>query len=176
MAGGSKKKARQQAEEIVKHDAVMGNAILADIHVKDEEYDLAIEKYRQCIEAQPENVHLRYRMGMLYQQLEQWEDAFESFEQVLEIEPGSQGALYQIGRTAAFSGKHIDRAMECLQAYLTMEIRPGYPGYDGAHWRLGMLYEHKGDLARAREEYETARRLNPDEDKYLKSLEELAKE
>ncbi len=176
IAGGSKKKARAQAEEIVKYDEVRGNWILAGVLIKDEQYDAAIEKLEGCIEAQPDNIEYRYRLAMLYLQLEQYDKTFAEFEEVLRIDPQAAGALYQIGRTAVFSGTNLDRGIQCLQEYLTIEVQPGYPGYDGAHWRLGMLYEHKGDAAIARTEYETASRLNPDDDKYRDSLNELAKD
>jgi len=176
IAGGSTKKAREQAEEIIKHDPVEGNALLAGIHVRDEEYDLAIDKYEQCIESQPDNVTYRYQLAMLYQKLEHFDLSLAGFEKMLEIDPEATSALYQIGRTAVFSKTNLDRGIECLQSYLKKDVKPGHPGYDAAHWRLGMLFEHKGDLTRAREEYETALRLNPDGEEYRKSLASLDQE
>jgi tetratricopeptide (TPR) repeat protein len=111
---------------------------------------------------------------MVHQEQKNYDRAFEVFEQMLEIKPGTAAALYQVGRTAVFSGANIDRGIECLNRYLTIEVPPGYPGPDGAHWRLGMLYEHKGDLATARQHYQTAVEMNPDDDKFRKSLETLA--
>jgi len=176
IAGGSKKKAREQAEEVVKYDSVRGNAMLAGVYIKDEKYDLAVEKLEICVRAQPENIEYRYRLGMLYQQLEEYGKAFDVFERVLDDDPNDLGALYQIGRTAVFARSNTDRGMVCLEKYLTMEPKPGYPGHDGAHWRIGMLYEISGDTARARTEYETAVRLNPDEDGYRESLKSLDKD
>jgi tetratricopeptide (TPR) repeat protein len=176
IAGGSKKKAREQAEEIVKYDEVRGNWIMAGVLIKDEQYDEAIAKLESCIDAQPDNIECRYRLAMLYQQLEQYNETFAEFEEVLLIDPQATAALYQIGRTAVFSKMNLDRGIECLQKYVTLEVKPGYPGYDAAHWRMGMIFEHKGDAASAKAEYETALQLNPDDDKYRDSLNELAKQ
>ncbi len=173
IAGGSKKKAREQAEEILKYDPVQGNSILAGIHIEDEEYDLAIDKLERCVEAQPENIENQYRLAMLHQKLEHYDKTFEIFEKVLEIDPNATGAMYQMGRTAVFAGTNVDRGIECLQTYLTVEVKPGYPGYDAAHWRMGMLFEHKDDPVRAKSEYETAIQLNPDDEKYQTSLKAL---
>lgn len=173
IAGGSKKKAREQAEEILKYDPVEGKALLAGICVKDEEYDLAIEKYISCIEARPEDSGYRYELAMLYQQLEDYEECFAVFEDLLEIDPGAPAALYQIGRTAVFSKTNLDRGMECLREYLEADPKPGYPGHDAAHWRLGMLYEHKGNQDKARAEYEKALEINPEGEEYRKSLASL---
>lgn len=173
VAGGSRKKAREQAEEVIKHDTLEGNWMFARIHIKDKEYDRAIEKLSACVEAKPDNIEYRYHLGMLYQELERYDETFEVFEEILEADPDNRGALYQIGRTAVFSGTNVDRGIECLRKYIEYDVEPGYPGYDGAHWRLGMLFEHKNDLATARTEYETAVRLNPDEERYSESLKSL---
>jgi tetratricopeptide (TPR) repeat protein len=176
IAGGSKKKAREQAEEIIKYDEVRGNWILAGVLMEEERYDEAINMLHTCIASRPDDIEYRYRLAMLYQQLEMYDETFAQFETVLEIDPEATAALYQIGRTAVFSGGNLDRGIQCLQKYLTLEVKPGYPGYDAAHWRMGMIYEHKGDAASARAEYETAIELNPDDDKYRDSLNELAKD
>jgi tetratricopeptide (TPR) repeat protein len=173
IAGGSTKKAREQAEEVLKHNPVAGNSMLARIHIKNEEYDQAIEKLNSCIEAEPNNLEYRHSLGMLYQKLERYKETFDIFERILEVDHDDRGALYQIGRTAVFSGLNTDRGIECLEMYLTKDVKPGYPGVDSAHWRLGTLFELKGDVTRARTEYETAARLNPDENKYKESLKKL---
>ena len=45
--------------------------------------------------------------------------------------------------------------------------------HDGAHYMLGSVYERMGETDPARSEYETAIRLNPDKDRYRRSLREL---
>jgi tetratricopeptide (TPR) repeat protein len=174
IAGGSKKKAREQAEEIVKYDEVRGNWLLARVLIKEERFEEAIEMINACISADPGNADFRYQLAMVYQQLERWNECFVELEAVLAIEPDAAGAIYQIGRTAALSGENTDRGIECLERYLTLEVLPGYPGHDGAHWRLGIIYEMRGDSEMAKEHFETAIRLNPDEERYRKSLNELA--
>jgi tetratricopeptide (TPR) repeat protein len=173
IAGGSKKKAREQIVEIVKYEPVEGNALLASLHVDNEEYDQAIEKLRFCIDAEPENPGYHYQLAMVFQKQEQFDAAFEEFDAMLALDPDSRGGLYQTGRTAVFAGARVDRGIECLEKYLTLEVKPGNPEYDSARWRLGMLYEHKGDLQRAHAEYEAAMSINPDNDAYSEALASL---
>lgn len=173
IAGGSKSKALEQAEEIRRYDQVEADALLAGVHVQNGEYESAIEKYERCIESRPENGEYIYRLAMVHRHLEDFDRSFELFEQVLEVDPDATAALYQIGRTAVFSRTRLDRGIECLQSYLERDLRPGHPGYDAAHWRLGMLYEFKGDPGAARKEYEAALRINPEEEKYRESLASL---
>ena len=176
IGGGSKKKAREQALEVRKHDPLQGDWMLARIYIMNEEYDAALAKLKTCVGADPANIEYQYQLGMLYQQLKRYEETFEVLEGICVIDPDARGALYQIGRTAVFSGTNVDRGIECLEIYLTKDVESGYPGHDGAHWRLGMLYEHKGDVATARAEYETAMQINPEQDNYRDSLEKLDKD
>lgn len=173
IAGGSPDKAMEQAREVVKYDAVQGHCLEARVYMKNEDYGEAADQLRACIEVQPEAAACRYQLGVVYQQLGEYEAASDAFEQTLAVDDEHCGALYQIGKTAVLSGENVDRGIECLRLYLTREVQPGYPGYDGAHWRLGMLFEQKQDLGRARAEYALAVQLNPDEDTYRKSLETL---
>lgn len=173
IAGGSRKKALEQAQEVIKYDPVQGNAMMASVHMKKGEFDQAIEKLEFCIDARPDNVDYRYQLGMIHQQEKRYDEAFAAFEAALDIDPGNRAVLYQVGRTAAFSGQNTARGIECLEKYLTLELAPGYPDYAGAHWRLGMIYEHRSDPERARDEYETAVRLDPGSDNYRDSLKNL---
>jgi len=54
-------------------------------------------------------------------------------------------ALYQFGRVAALSGERIERGMEALRKCLTLPPAQGSPGHEAAQWRLGNLWEKKGD-------------------------------
>jgi tetratricopeptide (TPR) repeat protein len=139
IAGGSTDLALEQAQEIVKYDPVQGNFIMAQIHMKGEQYG----------------------------------EATAAFEKVLESEPGNRGALYQIGKISALSGENLDRGKECLEEYLGLDAVEGFPGHDGAHWRMGMVLEHEGDLAGARAEYEKAIAMDPENEQFTASLEAL---
>ncbi|MGD8413287.1 MAG: tetratricopeptide repeat protein, partial [Candidatus Latescibacterota bacterium] len=94
IAGGSKKKARQQAEAIATYDEVTGNWIMARVLVEDEKYDEAIEAIEACVAARPENVDYRYQLAMVYQQQERYDEAFAEFENIVRIDPDAAGALY----------------------------------------------------------------------------------
>ncbi len=88
---------------------------------------------------------------------------YETLRRVLDIEPDNFTALYQVGRYAARSGKRLEEGRAALERYVA-EATPG--SFDvsvaGAHWRLGMIAEHRGDRAAAREEYERALAADPD--------------
>ena len=123
----------------------------------------------------PDDANVYYQIGMLYQKIKQYKKAFQNFEKAVEIDPEAMDAFYQIGRTGVFSGENLDRSIESLKKYLLSEPKPGHPGHDAAHWRLGMLYEKDGKLNLAIHEYETALQLNPKEEKYKSALSKIKK-
>lgn len=82
------------------------------------------------------------------------------FEEALREKPDDYGALYQIGRFAAITGERLERGMETLRQCLSVTPPAGQPGHDAVNWRLGMIFEKKGDKATARSLYEAALKLN----------------
>ena len=99
--------------------------------------------------------------------------AFAAFEKCLEIDAEYMAALYQIGRSAVFSGDNIDRGIECLQTYLPLEPGEDDPSLAWAHYRLGMLYEKQREFKAAEMEYDAALQLDPDHKEAKKALKKV---
>ena len=101
--------------------------------------------------------------------------AFAALEKALELAPGYYKALYQYARLAVLSKQHLDRGIRFLNEYLAKGPFPDYISTDNVYWRLGSLHELKGDHDTARKQYEQALKLNPENEKARKALEELVK-
>ncbi len=114
-----------------------------------------------------------YLVGSYYRDAEKWDQAFAAYETSLEKDPHYMPALYQLGRTGVFSGQNLDRCIECMEFYLTMEPPKDSPTWADARWRLGMLYEKKGDQAKARAEFETALSIEPEHKNARKALDNI---
>jgi tetratricopeptide (TPR) repeat protein len=174
IAGGSIRKAKEQAEEITKYSPNQGRGLMAQIYTREENYAEAILEYSAILESEPDNADIYYQLGMLYQQMKSWDHAFESFEKAVKVDPDAYESLYQIGRTAVFSARNLEQGIASLKKYLLTEPGQGLPTLDAAHWRLGMLYAAKGDQAAARIEFETALKMKPGDEKYMESLNNLS--
>jgi tetratricopeptide (TPR) repeat protein len=175
MVGGSVDKAKEQADIIVDYDPYRGQLFWAEIFKKEKNYDEAARAYEAAAAADPESPDPYYFLGMMYQGNEAFDEALAAFEKALTVDPEATNALYQIGRTGVLSGENLDRAIAALEQYLETEPQPGQPTLANAHWRLGMCYEHKGDLEKARSEFEAALALNPEDENAKKSLDNLGK-
>jgi tetratricopeptide (TPR) repeat protein len=111
--------------------------------------------------------------AMLFIGEKKYAEAFAELDQALENEPGNYSALYQLGRAAALSGEKTDRGIETLRLCLAQQPPPGAPAHDAANWRLGNLWEKKGDKASARAAYQAALAIKPDYKPALDSLKKL---
>lgn len=110
--------------------------------------------------------------GRIAQAEKDYAGALAEFEAALRAAPDDYGALFQIGRTAALSGQHLDRGAEALRRCLALTPPAGAPGHDAAHWRLGNIHEKGGDKAAARAAYRAALEVNP---KFPQAIEALRK-
>lgn len=159
--GGGVDKARAEAAEIKKRDAVRGHQAFATIAVAQKDPATAERELKAAIQAAPANSRPRLLLGMFYQDQQKWEAAFEALETILKADPDNWDALYQVGRAGALSGKRLDRAEECLKRYFGHTPGSEQAPLANAHYRLGQVYEKKGNKAQARAEYQTALKLDP---------------
>lgn len=172
--GGSLDKARVEAEAVRKIDPVAGRMILANIHFARKENAKAEEQYKAAIQEVPKDNRPRIALGFLYQAQQRWEDAFGVFEAALQNDPENWNALYQVGKTAALSGQRLDRGEECLKKYLTYTPKGDAPPLAGAWFRLAMVYEKKGDKAKAAESYRKSLELDPSNAEVRQGLERVS--
>ncbi|MBI3885246.1 MAG: tetratricopeptide repeat protein [Opitutae bacterium] len=103
----------------------------------------------------------RVAYATLYAGDKKYAEAFAEIEAALQSAPADYAALYQFGRIAALAGERTDRGIAALQKCLALPPAPGAPGHDAAHWRLGNLWEKKGDPAAARAAYQASLKINP---------------
>ena len=174
IAGGSTENGMEQVREIKSRDARRGHHMLAAHYTAEESYDLAEKEYRAALALAPGDLDTLYLLGQLSQTRGDTSRAFDYFEKVLATDPDHLASLYAVGRTAAISGENTDRGIECVQRYLKGKPADNLPAHTFAYWRLGMIYEHKGDVAQARLAYQAALELDPENDPARKALKKLS--
>lgn len=91
-----------------------------------------------------------------------YDGAFRICEELLAREPDNFGANYQLGRTAAESGRNLERGLACLERCLNLP--PGGPSNAQPTdvWnRIGDIQRQRGRIEESRAAYTAALRLNP---------------
>jgi tetratricopeptide (TPR) repeat protein len=158
--GGGMDKARVQAAEIRKRDALRGAYAFASIALAEKRPDVAAKEYELVIAAAPDSVGPYLTLAELRGQQGHWEDGWGLLERYRARRPGDPRLSYFVGRLAASSGQRLDDGEAALQRYLRQPAGPDGPTHAAAHWRLGQIREHRKDVAGARREYQAAIRLD----------------
>ncbi len=162
ILGGSNARAAEQVAFIRRHDPALASQLDGDFLAADKKYDAALTAYQESARLHPRPM-IQVRLALLYQQRKDWTQAFAALDRALDLDANFPFALYQVGRAAALSGQQLDRGEKCLRTYIAMPTREDLenPSLAAAHFRLGNILDKKGDTAGARNEYETALKIDP---------------
>lgn len=160
--GGSNAKAAEQVAFIRRHDPALASQLEGDFLFADKKYDAALQTYQESARLHPRPM-IQVRISLVYQNKEDWTQAFAALDRALALDPNFPFALYQAGRTAALSGLQLERGEKCLRTYIAMPVGEELenPTLAAAHFRLGNILEKRGDRAGARSEYEAALAIDP---------------
>jgi tetratricopeptide (TPR) repeat protein len=174
IAGGNKKKAKQQAEILERIDPFYGAYAWAFFWQAEKDSDKVETYLRKAVELDTTSNHsATYQLGSFLQQQKRYQEAAKMYEKLYNQLPDQTAALYQIGRTYLFAKDSLDKAERCFKQYLQIEPKKGNPDWAAAHWRLGMVYDLQGETNLAIAELEEAIKLDPKDENYKKTLKEL---
>lgn len=126
--------------------------------ITEENYDQAKEKLTKAIEAEPDNAVLHYNRGYLYEQMDQGEEAVESYKKATELDPNYFDASFNL---AAY---YYNEAAEILQEANNMDLKE--------YEKRGKEIEDtaKQYFEKALPPLEKSRDLKPDDQKVLTTL------
>ncbi len=170
IMGGSWEKATETANVIKSIDPARGHAAMATVWLRQEEYDHAEKEYQQAMQY---DKRYAFNLGYYYQSNQAFDKAFDLFQQIYEEDTTNIGALYQIGRTSAFSGTQTELGIASLETYLSKELTPNVPSPSAAWMRMAMIYEKKGDERKAVELYTKSLELDENMEESIKGLARL---
>jgi tetratricopeptide (TPR) repeat protein len=88
-------------------------------------------------------------------------------------EPNDYSALYNLGRAASFSGTELDLGIASLRKCLTLTPTSEDAGPSAVQYRLGTLFEKKGDYPAARAAYRAAIQLDPHNKPAVQALDKI---
>ncbi|MGB7063427.1 MAG: tetratricopeptide repeat protein [Candidatus Zixiibacteriota bacterium] len=176
VAGGSKSKAKEQARIIEQIDSLFG-AIAWSFYWQNRKDTVKAESFlREAVRLDTTSAHrATYMYGQFLHGQERYHEAVEVYEKSSREYPDDLGLLYQVGRSYIFAEDSLDKAEWCFKEYLKVEPERAAPQWADAHWRLGMVYDLKGEVDLAIAELEEAVRLEPENKEFQKKLKQLKK-
>lgn len=129
-----------------------------------ENYDAALDDYRQVLELDPDRPGIHYRMGRVHlararpplAAADGEALAAREFEEELKIDPTNANAAYELGELARKAG-NLDRARQ-----LFAQAVEHYPDFGQGHLGLGRVLIAQGEPALALPHLEKAAALDPE--------------
>jgi tetratricopeptide (TPR) repeat protein len=160
-----------QRDEAAKATLALALLPLGERQYRAQDYKGALDTYQRALDLDNDNPVTHYRMGYVYTQSGQLEDALKHLTRSLEIAPDFAPALAALGyvyrRIGEKMSKGIDRdtmlnlaEQKLLQA---LKISPKLIDDDGESWwgSLGGLYRRRGQTNEAIEAYTEASEVTP---------------
>jgi len=114
-----------------------------------------IDRLKDAIERHPNHADLHYRLGLLYRNRGQIEDAIKCFQEAVVINPVYIKALVKLGLALNEMGRSEEAITALKQA---VEIRPDYVDL---HYQLGLLFSERHKFEMAVEHFDRAATGNP---------------
>ncbi|MGA8763895.1 MAG: tetratricopeptide repeat protein [Candidatus Sulfotelmatobacter sp.] len=170
IVGGSKDKARAQADVLAPQDAAMAHWIKGRIAEKNKDTALAEQEYRAAIATSNGGASAWLNLALFYRhtnRFDQMDQALHTMESAPQDRPeASVDAASMLLRT----GRDFRLAIRLLRRYVasstTVEQAPVFK----AHYMLGELLEKQGDRQGSAEEYRASLALAKDFSKAQESL------
>jgi len=175
VMGGSMDKAREQAREIEKLNAMRGHVEMAKLlESKDKDMAGAEREFAAAVTAAPDSAFGYSSLAGFYRRQKKYDEAVATWDRLLKARPDVVNAHLNIALNLAQSGQGLDRGEREAREWLAAAPKDATPANTGfAHYVLGMIYERQGKKDTARTEYQTALSLNPKNTDAKKALDAL---
>ncbi|NVJ51488.1 MAG: hypothetical protein HWE11_13945 [Gammaproteobacteria bacterium] len=158
IAGGDNDLAWEQVNLINQIDPLKGTSARIRYFQKVEDIASLSKLLEQSRVSFPEYAEFHYRHGLYLQELELFEKANEAFVKATEAKNDDEhnyilNAWYQIGRTAIFSSKNLERGISAISYFINNTPKDSsIPPIDWAHLRLAQLYLLSGQSQQSSEQ------------------------
>lgn len=154
IVGGSKEKARQQANALMSFKPAMAYWMLARIDEKDKDFTAAEHAYRSAITASDGGVRAWFDLGNFLFHQHRFDDMDAAFSHLGSAPADCPESLLHGAQVLQRANRDSALAIRLLRKYLASPVEHG-PAFK-AHDLLGQYLEHQGDHGGAAEQYRAA--------------------
>jgi Tfp pilus assembly protein PilF len=123
--------------------------------MQQQQYEKAINKYREAVKMRPELPEPHNYIGICYFQLGEFRLARETFKKAISLKPDFAYAYNNLG-TAYYAQSHFDEAEEAFNEALKLNAKIA-----SAYHNLGNIYLARNEREKAIEYYKKAFQINP---------------
>lgn len=174
IAGGSSRKAMDQAAAIAKIDRGFGHVALGDIAFVEKRYADAVREYTTAADLLPNDPSPLYQLVRTHQLQERYPDAKAVLEGILRRFPNETAVYYHLAENLIMAGEIAEPAIRLLDSYIRKgPLRDEDPPLTLAYLELGHVQKRLNHRFAARRAYKAARGLNPDDEEAKSALQEV---
>ncbi len=127
--------------------------------------DLAIDYINNALNIMPGNIDVMYFLAMHYQETENFEKAIQTYNSMLDIDPGFFIAFYNIGYINLVQKNDFPTAIEYFSKAIDLK-----PDYAEAYYNRGFAYELLKDVENSRKDYQKTLELHPNYELAIEGL------
>ena len=121
-----------------------------------QEYDAAINSYKQAIKIRPDYADTYSNMGNALKNKSELDAAIDSYKQAIKIKPDYTEAYYNMGNALRKKGE-LDAAIDSYQQAIKIKS-----DYTEAYYNMGLALKDKGTLDAAIDCFKQALKITPD--------------
>ena len=135
-------------------NSYIAHKLLAQIYMKQENYDLAVNEYIRTTELKTKNIDDYYQLSVALNKNKRNEEAITILQDIIKQTPGNDKITNLLGEIYF----EQERYKEAVSVY--MSALRYHPGSFDIYYSLGMAYTMMNDFGRAKEFYEKAAEVN----------------
>ncbi len=133
----------------------------------------AKDQFEKIFAIDPDNKAALLNQGIILTSFQEYDEALAAFEKILELQDDYYAAYFHIGRLSKESGKFYDQGELSLIKFIDHAEGEFQDSKDEAWWLLGEIYLQQQRNNEARQAYENALSLDPENEDYRKSLKNI---
>jgi tetratricopeptide (TPR) repeat protein len=155
---GQLQQALEQAKSLLEQFpySILSHNICGAVYAAFNQYDAAINSYKQALKIKPDYADAHNNMGVVLQEIGELNAAINSYKQALKIKPDYAEAHYNMGNALKEKGE-LNATIDSYEQALKIK-----PDYADAHNNMGTALQDLGKLEEAIEAYNKALAIKPD--------------
>jgi tetratricopeptide (TPR) repeat protein len=162
IVGGSEGAAQQRINALAAVDSIEAALAQAELFVSRKKFNEADREYRKVLDLKPNRIGVYFEIAEYYRDRGDAERMSQAIEAGVPLAPSDHRLDYYRGISLILGNQDQAAAERDLRHYLdTVPDNANVPSHSTVHEWLGRLYERKGQLDRAAQEYQAALILDP---------------
>ncbi|MEL7245355.1 MAG: tetratricopeptide repeat protein, partial [Cyanobacteria bacterium J06573_2] len=118
--------------------------------------DDAIKAFKQALKANPQSLQAKLGLAIAYNRVGDIDAAFQTYQEVLQIDPRNQAALRIVGMMGTYKPEWNKRGIDALNILLEMT-----PGDVQSRYYRALLYSYQGQFSQSIADFEIVLANNP---------------